>query len=409
MIGTDGGADYLGERRTRWIALKGIVHQTTAPYTPQQNGVAERYNRVLTERVMALLADSKLPAKWWAEAVVTANYLSNRVPHRGCDTTPYEAFHNARPDVSHLRVFGCKAWAYTPGDVRCKLQPLSKLGIIVGYGNNQSGYRILWDGKVTVCRDVNFDEACHSGEPAPASAAAPAPTPQPARFPFERGSQPDAAGPALAPTVASGASDRIADAVPATKRLVRVEATSVGSASPAAADGGEGDAESCTPCSSDDDSSGTPTGESSATTPEAATSLQSRYAARLLLCTPARRGTAGTAWALAAKEPHSPDKMSIHEERQEHDWELFYTAVKQEVDSLWANNTWYTRNLPVGKKVTATVVLFERKRGATGRWSATWGGWACGETLSHTPATTRRCGRPLRAMPPCAPSWRWRR
>ena len=60
--------------------------------------------------MLELLADSGLDAKYWAEPAVTVNYLSNRVPQRHCDGTPYEAVHGSKPEVGHLRVFGCRAW-----------------------------------------------------------------------------------------------------------------------------------------------------------------------------------------------------------------------------------------------------------------------------------------------------------
>lgn len=222
VIGTYNGAEYLVGEWARWLAANGIVHQTppAAPYTPQQNGVAERYNRVMKEQVLALLADGKLHAKWWAEPAVTVNYLANRVPHRGCTTTPYEAFHAARPDVSHIRVFGCRAWAYTPGDIRHKLQPRSKLGIFLGYGIDKPGYRILFDGKVTVRRDVYFDEDTPRTAAPPVPATGKAPTARPdAHFPDEYDS-PGAATPATRTPGAVGGAAPIADAVAAAQRLV---------------------------------------------------------------------------------------------------------------------------------------------------------------------------------------------
>lgn len=132
VIGTDNGEEYLGEPWSRRIAGKGSTHQATAPCTSKQNGGAERYNSVLTKRVMALLADSKLHSKSWAEVAVTVKYLAIHVPHRGCESTPYEAFHNKRLDIFHILVCRCQAWAYTPRDMRHKLQPRSKLGIFMG-------------------------------------------------------------------------------------------------------------------------------------------------------------------------------------------------------------------------------------------------------------------------------------
>ena len=79
-VRTDRGGEYLNTELDGYYKSKGVVHQTTAPYTPEQNGVAERFNRTLMERVRAMLLDAKLDKELWAEAAVTANYIKNRSP-----------------------------------------------------------------------------------------------------------------------------------------------------------------------------------------------------------------------------------------------------------------------------------------------------------------------------------------
>lgn len=123
------------------------------------------------ERLLAMMADSGLDQQWWAEAALTANYLSNRVPLRGESMTPFEAFYGLQPNVSHLRVFGCPAWDYTPKQIRRKMQPRAKQGIFLGYGINQSGYRVSIDGKVGSYRDVTFDETHGPKDSPPADGA----------------------------------------------------------------------------------------------------------------------------------------------------------------------------------------------------------------------------------------------
>ncbi|GKD60390.1 zinc finger, CCHC-type containing protein [Tanacetum coccineum] len=68
----------------------GIIHETTAPYTPQQNGVAERKNRAFKEMVNSMLSYSGLSEVFWGEAMLTTSYLLNRVPNKRNKTTPYE-------------------------------------------------------------------------------------------------------------------------------------------------------------------------------------------------------------------------------------------------------------------------------------------------------------------------------
>eukprot|EP00168_Porphyra_purpurea_P013691 TRINITY_DN3817_c0_g1_i1.p1 TRINITY_DN3817_c0_g1~~TRINITY_DN3817_c0_g1_i1.p1 ORF type:complete len:368 (+),score=61.07 TRINITY_DN3817_c0_g1_i1:1553-2656(+) len=79
----DGGGEYTGPELTQWLRSNGVTVQTTAPETPEQNGVAERYNRTLSEKAVAMMEDAGLPKAMWAEAVATANYTSNRIPRGG--------------------------------------------------------------------------------------------------------------------------------------------------------------------------------------------------------------------------------------------------------------------------------------------------------------------------------------
>nr|GEX41055.1 ribonuclease H-like domain-containing protein [Tanacetum cinerariifolium] len=76
--------------------------------TPQQSRVAERRNMTLIEAARTMLADSKLPITFWAEAVNAACYVQNRVlvvkPH---NKTPYELFHGRTPTLSFMRPFRC--------------------------------------------------------------------------------------------------------------------------------------------------------------------------------------------------------------------------------------------------------------------------------------------------------------
>jgi len=73
VVRSDGGKEYTGRDWPRWLAEKGVQHQPTTRYTPQSNGVAERYNRVVVELMMAALLDSGPDRKYWAKAAVTVN------------------------------------------------------------------------------------------------------------------------------------------------------------------------------------------------------------------------------------------------------------------------------------------------------------------------------------------------
>ena len=159
-VRTDGGGEYVNHTLEDFMRSRGISHQTTMPYTPQQNGKAERLNRTLLDKVRAMLAQAQLPKEMWGEAVTTANYLRNRSPASGRDKTPWELFYGRQPDVSVLRTFGSRAFAHVPKKLRSKLDNVSRPGIMVGYEADAKGYRILVDGKkIIASRDVTFDES----------------------------------------------------------------------------------------------------------------------------------------------------------------------------------------------------------------------------------------------------------
>ncbi|GJT16124.1 ribonuclease H-like domain-containing protein [Tanacetum coccineum] len=100
--------EFKNREMNQFCEMKGILRQFSVARTPQQNGVAERRNRTLIESVRTMLADSKLPTNFWAEAVNTACYVQNRVlvvkPH---NKTSYELFHGRTPTLSFMRPFGC--------------------------------------------------------------------------------------------------------------------------------------------------------------------------------------------------------------------------------------------------------------------------------------------------------------
>jgi hypothetical protein len=141
--------------------MHGIRRQMTVPYNPQQNGVAERKNRAITGAARSMLHDQSLPLYLWAEASATAVYLQNRSPHRILGKmTPEEAFTGRRPDVEHIRIFGCLTYSHVPSEKRTKLDPTTQQGILVGYSEVSKAYRIYIPSlrRVVVSRDVRFEE-----------------------------------------------------------------------------------------------------------------------------------------------------------------------------------------------------------------------------------------------------------
>ena len=132
---SDNGGEYKSNEFMEYTTECGIRHEFTIPKTPEQNGVAERLNRVLIEKVRSMLVQSRLPQRFWAEALNTAVHVHNLSPSRVLsDKTPRELFTGRKPNVSYLKSFGCTAFAHIPKDERKKLDPKSKKCIFMGYG-----------------------------------------------------------------------------------------------------------------------------------------------------------------------------------------------------------------------------------------------------------------------------------
>lgn len=160
---TDNGGEYTSKEFEDYLKKEGIHHELTIPKTPQQNGVAERMNRTLVESVRSMLADSKLPKRFWAEALATATYLRNRCPTTAVKgKTPFEVLTGKKPNVENLRIFGCDAYAHVPKDERKKLDSKTKKSVFLGYGDGIKGYRLYDNDKKRVfySRNVTFNEIC---------------------------------------------------------------------------------------------------------------------------------------------------------------------------------------------------------------------------------------------------------
>lgn len=159
---SDNGREYVNNQFQTFIKNHGIEHQTTVPYTPQQNGVAERANRTIMEAARCMLQDAGLEKRYWAEAVNTAIFIKNKSPSKAVrNSTPEEKWTGKRVDLSNLRVFGCIAYAFIPNERRKKLDAKSRKYIFVGYCNESKGYRLVDPENPSKCiksRDVHFIE-----------------------------------------------------------------------------------------------------------------------------------------------------------------------------------------------------------------------------------------------------------
>lgn len=156
---TDNGREFCNAEFDEFLKSHGIRRRLTVPYTPQQNGIAERKNRTLVEMARCLMMQGGLQPSFWAEAVHTANYLRNRCASKPIDgKTPFQMWTGKLPSLQHLRVIGTKAYILDKVPTKGKFDTRAKVGILVGYSEVTKGYR-FWvpsDCKIVLSRDVRF-------------------------------------------------------------------------------------------------------------------------------------------------------------------------------------------------------------------------------------------------------------
>jgi transposase InsO family protein len=158
---TYNGGEYVNNNFTSYCTTQDIQMQHIVPYTPQQNGVAEKKNRTLKEMANCMIQSKGLSLKYWVEAINYANYIFNHTPTKALkNITLKEDWTKIKPDVSHFRVFGSIAWAHIPDEKRKALQPKSEKCIFFGYSEDVKGYRLLPPhcNEIIIRRDVKFDE-----------------------------------------------------------------------------------------------------------------------------------------------------------------------------------------------------------------------------------------------------------
>jgi hypothetical protein len=161
----------------RFFEKRSVKIEPSPPNTQSQNGGAERSGGVVKEKMSSMRSAARLPDSLWPELSKAAVYLLNRLPRYLVNwKTPYDRFHTylahrdgvvvkaRRPNETHLKIYGCKAYALTAAaqlkQKRLKrFDPKAWIGYLVGY-DSSNVYRI-WNpalNKVVSTRDVIFDE-----------------------------------------------------------------------------------------------------------------------------------------------------------------------------------------------------------------------------------------------------------
>ena len=155
-IRSDNGTEFTSKAFKSLLVKNKIKHETSAPYSPHQNGTAERNWRTLFEMARCLLINAKLDKIYWPYAILTATYIRNRCYNNRIKKTPYQAFTDEKPDISNMAIFGTECFAYTQN--KKKLDARCKKGIFLGYDKGSPAYLVLFpkEGKIEKVRNVKF-------------------------------------------------------------------------------------------------------------------------------------------------------------------------------------------------------------------------------------------------------------
>jgi transposase InsO family protein len=160
-ITSDNGSGFKNLQVEEFLKEEGIKHEFFAPYTPQQNGVVERKNKMLIDMARTMLGEFKTPERFWSKAVNTACHAINRLYlHHHLKKTSYELLTGNKPNVSYFRVFGSKCYILVKKGRHSKFAPKAVEGFLLGYDSNTKAYMVFnkSSGLVEVSSDVVFDE-----------------------------------------------------------------------------------------------------------------------------------------------------------------------------------------------------------------------------------------------------------
>src|SRR5664279_2577170 len=162
VIRSDNGTEYVNSTFGAFLSDQGILHQTSCPDTPPQNGVAERKNRHVLEVARSLMYTMNVPKFLWSEAVMTATYLINRTSSRVLGMkSPSELLFGENKFLVPPKLFGSTCFVRDHRPSIGKLDPRAVKCVFMGYSSSQKGYK-CWSPsakRMFVSMDVTFRES----------------------------------------------------------------------------------------------------------------------------------------------------------------------------------------------------------------------------------------------------------
>ncbi|GLB40854.1 putative mitochondrial protein [Lyophyllum shimeji] len=137
---------YDGELTSRqmeqWLKLRGTEQEHGAPYTSAHIGRVEHLHRTLMAKARTMRIAAGCPPNLWDEFYLTASYLHERTLTKSLNgVTPYEMWYERKPDYSHLREIGCRAFILIQNRHNPKIFERSIECVLIGYGLKSKTYR----------------------------------------------------------------------------------------------------------------------------------------------------------------------------------------------------------------------------------------------------------------------------
>lgn len=371
----DNGGEYTSNEFKDFCAKKGIQILYTVAYNPEMNGVAERLNRTLQERALAMLTASGLNRHFWNEAILAANYIKNRSPTSAfgkqfIEKTPAEIWFGSKPELSHIKIFGSICYNYIPAENRKKLETKSTKCLFLGYASTHGSYR-LWNlesNKLVIGRNVVFDEKSVLDRNKTVIITSEVADDAEDLFPSIRNDDTS-----LNESTASeqfidandtsfdhGNLDVTGDIEDNVHSIVQDNTGNRNNNFHSIEQDNAGDSQDDVN-SANEDCTGT---NSNVRRSSRATKKPQRFGDVLV---PGKYNTWEEAsFALNAEEFVQGDPDSIAEAKQRGDWPMWQKAINEEYSSLLKNDTWILCELPPGRKAITCKWVFKLKRKANG-------------------------------------------
>lgn len=158
IIHSDRGTEFTNSQLQDYCKKNVIRSRFSDPYTPQLNGLAERFNRTILESLRTILLDSGLNRNLWSEVISASTFTLNQIPNHKSKKSPYELFKNHSVPLSYLRPIGNPVTFLLPEiKITSKLSPKGEIGSLIGYQPELLSYRILTkDNRIINTKNVSF-------------------------------------------------------------------------------------------------------------------------------------------------------------------------------------------------------------------------------------------------------------